>query len=206
MHPLTSRTILDPPPRNTRLPAVYRMRAESDREAEVIGRRDGKTARLEAVLWLADEPLTPRKLATTADLADAAEARRLIAELQRHYDADGSAFQIEELAGGFQLLTRPTFYPWVVRLRKSAGDGKLSPTLLETLAVVAYRQPIMRAEVESIRGVHSGDALRMLMERKLIQIIGRHDSLGRPVLYGTTKWFLQSFGLKSLDELPPMRE
>src|SRR5262249_41114239 len=107
-----------------------------------------------------------------------------------------------ELAGGFQLLTRPEFHPWLVRLRRSGADLRLSGAARETLAIVAYRQPIMRADVEAIRGVQCSEVLRQLMERGLIRIAGRDASLGRPVLYGTTKKFLQVFGLKSLRDLP----
>jgi segregation and condensation protein B len=117
--------------------------------------------------------------------------------------ADGSAFRVEDIAGGYQLLTRPEFHPWLVRLRQTAGEPKLSGALLETLAIVAYRQPIMRADLEAVRGVHCGDALRTLMERGLVRIAGRHDSLGRPVLYATTKKFLATFGLRDLRDLPP---
>ncbi len=188
---------------NRRLPATYRSsNTVVEAVVEVAGQRDAELARLEAILWLADEPLTERKLTAAVGLADVAETRQLIQRLRALFDADQSAFQIEELAGGYQLLTRPEYYPWLVRLRRSAPDTKLSPALLETLAIIAYRQPIMRADLENIRGVHCGDAVRVLMERKLVQITGRHDSLGRPVLYGTTKKFLQTFGLKDLSELP----
>ena len=101
-------------------------------------------------------------------------------------------------------MTRPEFHPWLVRLRQTAGEPKLSGVLLETLAIVAYRQPIMRADLEAIRGVHCGDALRHLMERGLVRMAGRHDSLGRPVLYATTKKFLTTFGLRDLRDLPPV--
>lgn len=185
------------------MPPAYRHRPAAVKpSSEVVGLRNLKQAKLEAILWLADEPLTERKLTTAIGAADAAETRLLIQELRHLLDADQSAFQIEELAGGFQLLTRPEYYPWLVRLRRSIPEHKLSPALMETLAIIAYRQPIMRADIENIRGVHCGDAVRVLMERKLVQIAGRHDSLGRPVLYGTTKKFLQAFGLKDLDELP----
>jgi len=200
-----SRRPTDRLPANYRAPARYLMSHRADEPAASVAcGRDAKLARLEAVLWLADEPLSARRLATVAELADTAEARRLIEKLRQFYETDGSAFQVEELAGGFQLLTRPVFYPWLVRFRRATGDSKLTPVLLETLAIVAYRQPIMRADLEAIRGVHCGDALRHLIERKLVQIVGRHDSLGRPVLYGTTKRFLQMFGLKDLSELPPV--
>jgi segregation and condensation protein B len=190
---------------NRALPTAYRARAPViEAKAAIAGQRDSKLARLEAALWLADEPLTDRKLTAAAGLADVAETRQTIQRLREILDADQSAFQVEQLAGGYQLLTRSEFYPWLVRLNRSMPEAKLSPALLETLAIIAYRQPIMRADLENIRGVHCGDAVRALMERKLIQITGRHDSLGRPVLYGTTKKFLQTFGLKDLSELPPV--
>src|SRR5207245_252696 len=106
------------------------------------------------------------------------------------------------IAGGFQLLTRPQFHPWLARLRQAGNEVRLSGPARETLAIVAYRQPIMRADIEAIRGVQCGEVLRQLMEKGLIRIAGRHDSLGRPVLYGTTKKFMQVFGLKSLRDLP----
>jgi segregation and condensation protein B len=137
-----------------------------------------------------------------ANLADGAEARTLIRRLRRLYNAAGSAFQVEEVAGGFQLLTRPALAPWLRRLVQSTGDTRISAPALETLAVVAYRQPILRAEIESIRGVQCDDILRQLLERDLLRIVGRSEDLGRPLLYGTTKRFLELFGLKSLDDLP----
>jgi segregation and condensation protein B len=164
--------------------------------------RDARLARVEAALLAADEPLTTRRLAVAADLADAAEARRLVRKLQQFYDQDETAFQVSELAGGFQLLTRPAYHRWLVRLRRGGQELRLTAAARETLAIVAYRQPIMRADVEAIRGVHCGEVLRLLMEKGLVRIAGRHDSLGRPVLYGTTKKFLQVFGLRSLKELP----
>jgi segregation and condensation protein B len=192
-------------PTDHRLPALYRLRSAAV-EAPTAGPdvRDAKLARLEALLFGADEPLTARRLAAVAELADAAEARRLIERLQGLYAAEGAAFQVEELAGGYQLLTRPEFHPWLVRLRRTAGEPKLTGALLETLAIVAYRQPIMRADLEAVRGVRCDEALRHLMERGLVRIAGRDDSLGRPVLYGTTKKFLQVFGLRDLRDLPPV--
>jgi segregation and condensation protein B len=123
--------------------------------------------------------------------------------LQQLYDRDQTAFQVEELAGGYQLLTRAVFHPWLPRLRRSGVEVLLTPAARETLAIVAYRQPIARADVEAIRGVQSSEVLRQLMEKGLVRIAGRDDSLGRPHLYGTTRKFLQLFGLKSLKDLPP---
>ncbi len=111
-------------------------------------------------------------------------------------------FRVEEVAGGFQLMTRAKFAPWLRRLYPAAPEVRLSPPAMETLAVVAYRQPVLRAEIEAIRGVQSGEVLRQLIERDLVRIAGRSNELGRPFLYGTTKQFLQVFGLRHLDELP----
>lgn len=192
-------------PQNRRLPPVYRVLLEEPGEAIAPGAlaREGRLAVVEAALFAADEPLPLRRLAAVAGLADAAEARRLVRKLQALYDKDGTAFQVEERAGGFQLLTRPEYHPWLVRLRRTGAELRLSPAARETLAIVAYRQPIMRADIEAIRGVQCGEVLRQLMEKGLVRIAGRHDSLGRPVLYATTRKFLQVFGLKSVRDLPP---
>jgi segregation and condensation protein B len=164
--------------------------------------RDPKLSWLEAVLLLADEPLPARRLADLAGLETADQARAGIAQLQQLYDVDGSAFHIAEIAGGYQLLTRPEYHPWLTRLKRAGHELRLTPTVLETLAVVAYKQPVMRAEIESIRGVACSEVIRQLMEKGLVRVAGRHDSLGRPQLYGTTKKFLQAFGLNSLQDLP----
>jgi segregation and condensation protein B len=194
-------------PHDRRLPAIYRFALDADpTRATGPGARDAALAMLEALLLAADEPLTTRKLAALAGLRDATEARRLVQRLRRLYDADGSAFQVEELAGGYQLLTRPAFHPWLARLRRPGGDVRLSPAARETLTIVAYRQPITRADLENVRGVQSGEVLRQLMEKGLVRIAGREDSLGRPVLYGTTKKFLQVYGLRTLRDLPPVEE
>jgi len=165
-------------------------------------RRDGRLARVEAVLLLAREPLSSRRIAQMANLADGTEARTLVRRLNRMLDEAASAFRVEEVAGGFQLMTRPMFAPWLRRLLQTPVATRLSAPALETLAVVAYRQPVLRAEVEAIRGVQSGDLLRQLMERDLVRISGRSEELGRPLTYGTTKRFLQVFGLRHLNELP----
>jgi segregation and condensation protein B len=191
-------------PRNRGVPALYRVLRPGEPEPAGQGElaRDGRLALVEAALLAADEPLSPRRLAGVAGLADAGEARRLVRRLHALYDQDGTAFQVEELAGGFQLLTRPEYHPWLLRLRRAGAELRLSPPARETLAIIAYRQPIMRADIEAIRGVQCSDVLRLLMEKGLVRIAGRDESLGRPVLYGTTKKFLQTFGLRSLKELP----
>lgn len=189
-------------------PAIYRLGLDGPAEPRTQDplARDPTLAMVEAALLAADEPLTPRRLATAAGLADAAEVRKQVRRLQEQYDSEGSAFQVEEIAGGYQLLSRPEFHPWLVRLKRTGHELRLSPAMRETLAIIAYRQPIMRADVESIRGVHAGEVLRQLMEKGLIRIAGRDNSLGRPVLYGTSKKFLQVYGLKSLRELPQVEQ
>jgi segregation and condensation protein B len=187
-------------------PKSLRIRSRPQPSLNEFGGRSAATARVEAVLFSAGEPFSARRLAALADLGDSRDAAQAVAELQAAYEAERSAFQVTEIAGGFQLLTRPEMYPWLLRLPlavRNRGEP-LTGALLETVAIVAYRQPIMRAELETLRGVHCGDALRELMERGLIRIAGRDDSLGRPILYGTTKKFLQVFGLRKLEELPPL--
>lgn len=159
-------------------------------------------SRLEAILFLSRQPQTSRKLAQLAGLADGTKARTFIRTLNRRYDTEERAFCVEEVAGGFQLMTRPKFAPWLRRLYSVPVEIRLSASLMETLAVVAYRQPVLRVEIEAIRGVQSGEVLRQLIERDFVRIVGRSSELGRPFLYGTTRQFLQIFGLRHLDELP----
>lgn len=160
--------------------------------------------RLEAVLLLAKGPLSAHKLSQLAHLADATEARTLIRQLNRIYDDFGRAIRVEQVAGGFRMLTRPALAPWLTRLGHLPPPIRLSTPMMETLAVVAYRQPVSRANAEAVRGVACGELLRQLMERDLIRIVGRSEELGRPYLYGTTKRFLQLFGLPHAEALPPI--
>lgn len=173
---------------------------ELDDESEAG--RSRKMQRLEAVLFLSREPLNTRKLSQFARLVDATEARTLVRRLNNLYDDEDRAFRIERVAGGYQMLTRPQFGTWLRRLEHVPNETRLSPPALETLAVIAYRQPVLRAEIEGIRGVSCGEIVRQLMERDLVRIAGRSEELGRPYLYGTTRKFLQLFGVPSLDKLP----
>ncbi|WP_202617489.1 SMC-Scp complex subunit ScpB [Roseimaritima sediminicola] len=178
-------------------PAASAAAAEEDPEA--------RRQRVEAVLLLAKGPLTARKIAQLASLEDATEARTLVRRWNELSDQWGRAMRIESIAGGYQMLTRPQYAPWLRRLGHIPAPVRLSPPALETLAIVAYRQPVMRAAVEAIRGVACGELLRQLMERDLIRISGRSEELGRPFLYSTSKRFLQIFGLHSVDALPNIR-
>ena len=190
-------------PGNAVLPAALRQRDEvvEPPSSDPLG-RDADLARLEAVLMMADEPLTARRLADAAGVGNSEDVRRLLDRLRTLLNDEGSAFQVEEIAGGYQLLTRPAYHTWLMRLKRTGHELRLTPAAMETLAVVAYKQPVMRAEVEVVRGVACAELIRHLMEKGLVRITGRHDSLGRPQLYGTTKKFLQSFGLNSLKDLP----
>ncbi len=179
--------------------------ADDDRLKSATGNgpyyRSAELSSIEAVLLLARSPLSSRKLAQLAGLADGTKARTLVRTLNRFYDQQGSAFRVEEVAGGFQLLSRAKFAPWLQRLCP-AEDLRFSAPVLETLAVIAYRQPVLRVDIEAIRGVQCDEVLRQLIERDLVRVVGRAEELGRPLLYGTTRRFLQLFGLRHLGELP----
>jgi len=162
-------------------------------------------ATVEAILFASDSPLPPARISAAAELSVRA-VRQAIADLNDRYGSAGAAFRIEAIAGGYQMLTLAAYHDVLSRLLRARSQSKLSQAALETLAIVAYRQPIMRADVEAIRGVACGEMLRSLMEKGLVKIIGRADVLGRPMLYGTTKRFLEVFGLAGLDDLPRVEE
>lgn len=164
--------------------------------------RSEEVARLEAALFLAREPLSTRRLAKLARLTDGTRARTLVRELAALQDAAGSAFRVEAIAGGYQLLTRAAFGPWVRRILTTPPENRLSGAAMETLAIVAYRQPVTRAEIEAIRGVGSEEMLRQLMDRDFVGIGGRIEELGRPNVYVTTPRFLRAFGLARIEDLP----
>jgi segregation and condensation protein B len=198
--PARASDVLAPGPHRGR--CRLRLAKQGPQVSEVPGGRSPKLARVEAVLFAAGEPLSTRRIVDAANLADGTEARALVQELKALYEADRSAFTIDNIAGGWQLRTRPQFASWLEKLHPNRHPTRLSQPALETLTVVAYRQPILRADVESIRGVSCGEMLRQLIDRGLVRIVGHHDSLGRPLLYGTTRRFLEVFGLGDLADLP----
>jgi len=157
---------------------------------------------VEAVLFAADKPLAPNKISDIAELGGIRAVRQVVAELNERYERDGRSFRIVEIAGGYQMQTLPQYAELVARLHTSRSEAKLSQAALETLAIVAYRQPVLRADVEAIRGVACGEVLRNLMEKNLVRIAGRAEEIGRPMLYGTTNHFLEVFGLGGLKDLP----
>jgi segregation and condensation protein B len=157
---------------------------------------------IEALLFASDAPLSVEDLVRGEEDLDVDAVRQAVAELRAEYEAQGRAFQIYDIAGGYQLLTRPEFSPHLDRFETVPRSTRLRGASLEVLAIIAYRQPIGRSEVEEIRGVGSAHVLRTLQDLALIDVVGRGESLGRPLLYGTTQRFLDHFGFASLEDLP----
>jgi segregation and condensation protein B len=160
---------------------------------------------LESLVFVAEEPLSLERLRKVLPQAEAAELRRTLDELQADYEARSGGFYLAEVAGGFQFRTRPAYTQWIRRL-VDPKPLRLSKAALETLAIIAYKQPVIRADVEHIRGVDCGGVLRQLLERKLIRVLGRREIAGRPLIYTTTKRFLETFDLKDLKDLPTPKE
>jgi segregation and condensation protein B len=161
---------------------------------------------LEALLLSTHHPLTAGRLAELMDLESTKPIRHAIRELNEVYEKSNRSFRIEQVAGGFQMLTLPEFGEHLRKLHQREVDAKLTKAALETLAVIAYKQPILRADIEAIRGVACGETIRNLMEKHLVRIAGRAEEPGRPILYGTTKRFLELFGLNNLSDLPQSEE
>jgi segregation and condensation protein B len=162
---------------------------------------------IEAILFASDEPLSAERLAAIAEFnGGVKQVKQCIETLNQQYVDAGRSFRIEEIAGGFQMMTLPEYNNWLRKLLRDRGDNKLTPAALETLAIVAYKQPVIRADVEAIRGVACGEMIRSLMYKGLVKIVGKAEILGRPLLYGTTKKFLEVFGLSTLKDLPKVEE
>jgi segregation and condensation protein B len=228
------------PAPSTITPSTFALMAESVEQAAPCSELPLEQ-RVEAVLMVADRPMSESRIAELLGIIDAAPAKRrrrkadpaaegdapaaevpceetpqqkraatqvrdAIDALNSRYAADGRTFRIESVAGGRQVMTLPAFGPIVARLKGVREQGRLTQPALETLAIIAYRQPILRADLESIRGVACGEVLRSLMERRLVKIVGRADEVGRPMLYGTTTEFLKQFGIGRLDELPNAKD
>jgi segregation and condensation protein B len=157
---------------------------------------------VEAILFATDSPLPAARIAQIVGVGDAKSVRKHVQALNKEYQASGRSFRIEEIAKGYQMLTLPAYNNWLSKVLRARAETKLSPAALETLAIIAYKQPILRADVESIRGVAAGEVINRLREMNLVKIVGRAEELGRPMLYGTTRKFLEVFGLNSLDDLP----
>jgi segregation and condensation protein B len=172
------------------------------------GEKDVKTTVetvVEAVLFASDESLSESRLAKIVETS-VKQVRQCIKNLNDKYQANNNAFRIEQIAGGYQMLTLSPYNFWLKKLLRVRSDSKLSPAALETLAIIAYKQPVMRADIEVIRGVAAGEVIRTLCYKGLVKIVGRAEVLGRPMLYGTTKKFLETFGLNTLKDLPKIEE
>jgi len=170
------------------------------------------TAVIEALIFSSPEPLDWQKIAEIVQESeeelqlDETTIRRIILQLNGRYEENDLSFRIEETGGGFTFVTQPRYHPWLSIFQHENAYRKLSQPAIETLAIVAYRQPITKPEVDQIRGVDSGYILRQLLEKMLVKVSGRADSPGKPLLYKTTKYFLKHFGINSVDELPKPRE
>jgi segregation and condensation protein B len=160
---------------------------------------------LEALLFLSGEPVTLSAIREVIDLPEP-EIKRLMDELVIQYRERNGGLFVAEIANGYQMVTNPGYSDWVIKFRSTQLSSKLSMPALETLSIIAYKQPLIKAEIEQLRGVNSDSAVKTLIEKRLIKVIGRKEAPGRPFLYGTTKDFLQYFGLKDLTELPTLKD
>lgn len=160
---------------------------------------------IESLLFVAEDPLTMDSIKKVLDSTDSNAIRNVLHELSSEYEARKGGFFLREVAGGYQIRTRPEYSQWIRRLLKP-NALRLSNAALETLAIVAYKQPVIRSDIEHLRGVDCGGILRMLLERKLIRVVGRKEIPGRPMIYTTTKKFLELFELKDLRDLPSPKE
>ena len=166
---------------------------------------DNLKAVIEALIFVSDTPITSSKMEGVLEGVKEKEISSVIDDLIREYEERNEGIFLREVAGGYQFRTGETVGSWVQKL-KGQKPAALSPAAMETLAVVAYRQPVMRFEIEKVRGVDISGTLRGLLEKNLVRIVGRKDVPGRPMIYGTTGKFLETFGLKTLSDLPTLRE
>jgi segregation and condensation protein B len=168
--------------------------------------RSEMEAALEAILFVSSEPMPRAKLLELFDLAERERAAEALEAVLARYAGDGRGVMVEDVAGGVRLATRPELGPWLRRFFEVHGGAKLSVAALETLAIVAYRQPVTGPEIQELRGVNPAGVLKTLLERRLVRITGRKEVVGKPFLYGTTREFLVHFGLNALKDLPPLEE
>lgn len=161
---------------------------------------------LEALLFVSSEPLSLARLVAVMGSVPKSDMEEALRNIGHALDQEGRGVRLTVVAGGYRLVTKPDYSSWIKRLDKAKTSAKLSRSALESLAIIAYKQPLVRSEVEEIRGVEASGVLRTLLERKLVRIVGRKEVPGRPIMYGTTKFFLEHFGLGDLSQLPPLRE
>ena len=168
--------------------------------------RDQAKNIVEAMFFVSDKPLFVNEIKGVLEEFNSQEIKDIISELAKEYEDTSRSFRIKEIAGGYQVVTDPSLAPWLKKLYKTSGSDRLSGPSLETLAIIAYKQPVTKPEIEAIRGVNVDGVLKTVIEKNLVRIAGRRETVGRPILYGTTSEFLQYFGLNSLKELPNLEE
>lgn len=161
---------------------------------------------LEALIFASQQPVTPREISKVMQGVGKAEWQKALEEIRADYARDGRGLQLVEVANGYQITTRPEYNDWVRELLDPKSPTRLSIQALETLAVIAYKQPVTLPEIIELRGIRSGGVIKTLLEKRLIRILGRKEVVGRPILYGTAKQFLLHFGMKDLSELPKIEE
>ncbi len=161
---------------------------------------------VEGLLFASEVPLEAERIREVLDLASVADVHVLVAILKERYERDEHGLEVTEVGGGYRMVTRPALAPWLVRLARTRTRVRLSRAALEALAIVAYRQPVSRPEIDGVRGVNSEGVLDNLLERRLVRIAGRKDAPGRPYLFETTREFLVAFGLRDLDDLPKVED
>ena len=173
------------------------VQAVADRELKAI---------VESLLFVSPDPLSVQRLVAVIGDVKKADIDRALRSLAEDLEQEGRGIRLAEIAGGYRLVTKQEYSAWIKRLDKTKSTAKLSRSALESLAIIAYKQPIVKSEIEEIRGVETSGVVRTLLERKLVRIVGRKEVPGRPIMYGTTKYFLEHFGLNDLSQLPPLRE
>lgn len=186
-------------------PATPQAQEEKTEETPVLLQSEDLKKIIETLLFITDRPVKVSRLVDVIENTTAKEVREAITQLQDDYAVRGSAVQITEIAGGFQMGTKPEYGRWVRRLYNEKMTTKLSNAALETLAIIAYKQPLTRAEMEAIRGVDVAGPLEKLLDRGLVRVVGRKDTIGHPMVYGTTDEFLRMFGLNKVAELPDLQ-
>jgi segregation and condensation protein B len=182
------------------------LKEDKIRSTEIVSSTDVLSV-IEALLFVSNSPVSIDRLVQVIDGVDRATVCQLVEELRVRFNSNnGGAVVLREIAGGFQLCTHPKYSPWIKKLSSVRADSKLSRAALETLAIVAYKQPATRTEIEAVRGVSCAGVLALLLEKRLVRVAGRQDVPGKPLLYRTTQDFLHHFGLRSLKDLPRITE
>ncbi len=191
------------------LPPEFReehaIKNEKFEEKEIVTRDEAKRV-MEAILFASSRPMTVAELRKVLKGFSASKIEELISELRSEYEQEGRSFRMTEIAGGFEISTEPKYAPWILKLELQKRARQATQSALETLAILVYKQPLTRAEIEDLRGVDVSGVLSTLLDRNLIKVVGKKEIPGRPFLYGTTEKFLEHFGLKSLAELPDISE